>query len=97
MFAITCTLIGIIYYTLISRLIKSEDKLELLMPRVQKLEDIDGIHIADLIRRVEKVEKTLEEVKSEVHVNKNTSNAMSTTLTSLNNWLILEKDKSMQK
>ncbi len=62
--------------------------------RIQKMEDVQGLKIDVLVNKVEEMEKELNAIKAEVHINKDLVNQMKGTIYNVNQWIISQQNKN---
>lgn len=87
LFAIICALIGIIYGTLTAKInkleVKQENLHENLVPKVQKLDDIQGTKIELLEKKIDKLEVSIQNLSDNLHKTKNQENQLTIAITKL--------------
>ena len=90
LFGIVCTLIGIIYTALVSKINKIEVKQENIIPKVQKLEDIQGTKIDIIVNELGDLKSSNKELTEKVnelaynfHSSKNVEGQLNQTMTAI--------------
>ena len=87
LFSIICALIGIIYGTLTAKINKIEVKQETLIPKVQKLDDIQGTKIELLEKKIDKLEISIQNLSDNLHKAKNEEHTLTIAITKLYKYL----------
>jgi hypothetical protein len=64
--------------------------------RIQKMEDVQGLKIDALVKKVEDLEVELNLIKNEVHINKDLVNQMKGTIFNVNKWIEKQHEKHNQ-
>jgi hypothetical protein len=90
LFGIVCTLIGIIYTSLVFKINKVEVKQETLIPKVQKLEDIQGTKIDIIVNELSDLKESNKLLTEKVntlahnfHNSKNVEGQLNQTMTAI--------------
>jgi len=83
LWVVTVTLIGIVYSDMKGKLKNIDSTTAKHEQRIQRIEDVQGNKIAELIHRFDKVEESLKELSLQIHKEKNVESAMTGILTGI--------------
>jgi septal ring factor EnvC (AmiA/AmiB activator) len=87
LFGVTCTLIGIIYTTINSKITKIETRSDDHEKRIQKTEDLHGDRLEKVEKKIDKLETTIQTLADNLHKEKNEEYSLTIAITKLYQFL----------